>query len=158
MTGWRIGFAGGPAELIDAMRKIQSQSTSNPTTISQWAAVAALDGPMGFVKDNNNIFLRRRNFVVGALNQIDGIHCPTPEGAFYVYPSIEGLIGKRTPEGKQIRTDECFATELLNQKGVAVVFGAAFGLSPNFRISYASSDFLLHEACKRISAFCASLR
>ena len=157
MTGWRIGFAGGPRKLIDAMRKIQSQSTSNPTTISQWAAVAALDGPKDFIKTNNNIFIRRRNLVVEALNQIDGIHCPTPDGAFYVYPSIKGLIGKRTQEGRQIKTDECFSTELLNQQGVAVVFGAAFGLSPNFRISYATSDVLLHQACRRISAFCASL-
>ena len=157
MTGWRIGFAGGPEKLINAMRKIQSQSTSNPTTISQWAAVAALDGPRDFIKNNNNIFLRRQNFVVDALNQIDGIHCPTPEGAFYVYPSIAGLIGKITQDGKQIKTDECFSTELLNQEGVAVVFGGAFGLSPNFRISYATSDVLLHKACDRISAFCASL-
>ena len=157
MTGWRIGFAGGPEKLINAMRKIQSQSTSNPTTISQWAAVAALDGPRDFIKNNNNIFLRRQNFVVDALNQIDGIHCPTPEGAFYVYPSIAGLIGKLTQDGKQIKTDECFSTALLNQEGVAVVFGGAFGLSPNFRISYATSDVLLHKACDRISAFCASL-
>ena len=157
MTGWRIGFAGGPKKLIAAMRKVQSQSTSNPSTISQWAAVAALDGPMDFLKKNNDIFLRRRNFVIEALNQIEGIHCPTPEGAFYVYPSMEELIGKRTQEGKYIKTDECFATELLNQTGVAVVFGAAFGLSPNFRISYAASDAMLQKACARISTFCTSL-
>ena len=157
MTGWRIGYAGGPKELIAAMCKIQSQSTSNPCTISQWAALAALDGPTDFLKSNNEIFVRRRNLVVDALNQIDGIHCPTPEGAFYVYPSIAGLIGKTTRDGKRIEMDEDFAKELLNYTGVAVVFGAAFGLSPNFRISYATSDDELTDACQRIASFCATL-
>ncbi len=157
MTGWRIGYAGGPKELIEAMRKIQSQSTSNPCTISQWAALEALDGPTDFLKYNNEIFRRRRNIVVNALNQIDGIHCPTPEGAFYVYPSIAGLIGKTTRDGKRIKTDEDFATELLSDTGVAVVFGAAFGLSPNFRISFATSDEELIDGCQRISSFCKSL-
>ena len=157
MTGWRIGYAGGPKELIAAMCKIQSQSTSNPCTISQWAALAALDGPTDFLKSNNEIFVRRRNLVVDALNQIDGIHCPTPEGAFYVYPSIAGLIGKATRDGKRIEMDEDFAKELLNYTGVAVVFGAAFGLSPNFRISYATSDDELTDACQRIASFCATL-
>ena len=157
MTGWRIGYAGGPKELIKAMGKIQSQSTSNPCTISQWAALEALDGPTDFLKSNNEIFVRRRNLVVDALNQIEGIECPKPEGAFYVYPSIAGLIGKITKSGKQIETDEDFATELLNHTGVAVVFGAAFGLSPNFRISYATSDEQLSDACQRIATFCASL-
>ena len=157
MTGWRIGYAGGPKELIKAMGKIQSQSTSNPCTISQWAALEALDGPTNFLKSNNEIFVRRRNLVVDALNQIEGIECPKPEGAFYVYPSIAGLIGKITQSGKPIETDEDFATELLNHTGVAVVFGAAFGLSPNFRISYATSDEQLTDACQRIATFCASL-
>lgn len=157
MTGWRIGYAGGPKELIKAMGKIQSQSTSNPCTISQWAALEALDGPTDFLKSNNEIFVRRRNLVVDALNQIEGIECPKPEGAFYVYPSIAGLIGKITKSGKPIETDEDFATELLNHTGVAVVFGAAFGLSPNFRISYATSDEQLTDACQRIATFCASL-
>ena len=157
MTGWRIGYAGGPKELIKAMGKIQSQSTSNPCTISQWAALEALDGATDFLKSNNEIFVRRRNLVVDALNQIEGIECPKPEGAFYVYPSIAGLIGKITQSGKPIETDEDFATELLNHTGVAVVFGAAFGLSPNFRISYATSDEQLTDACQRIATFCASL-
>ena len=157
MTGWRIGYAGGPKELIKAMGKIQSQSTSNPCTISQWAALEALDGPTDFLKSNNEIFVRRRNLVVDALNQIEGIECPKPEGAFYVYPSIASLIGKITQSGKPIETDEDFATELLNHTGVAVVFGAAFGLSPNFRISYATSDEQLTDACQRIATFCASL-
>ena len=157
MTGWRIGYAGGPKELIKAMGKIQSQSTSNPCTISQWAALEALDGPTDFLKSNNEIFVRRRNLVVDALNQIEGIECPKPEGAFYVYPSIAGLIGKITQSGKPIETDEDFATELLNHTGVAVIFGAAFGLSPNFRISYATSDEQLTDACQRIATFCASL-
>ena len=157
MTGWRIGYAGGPKELIKAMGKIQSQSTSNPCTISQWAALEALDGPTDFLKSNNEIFVRRRNLVVDALNQIEGMECPKPEGAVYVYPSIAGLIGKITQSGKPIETDEDFATELLNHTGVAVVFGAAFGLSPNFRISYATSDEQLTDACQRIATFCASL-
>ncbi|MGH1577522.1 pyridoxal phosphate-dependent aminotransferase [Planktotalea sp.] len=157
MTGWRIGYAAGPKALIDAMRKIQSQSTSNPCTISQWAAVEALNGPQDFLAENNKVFVRRRDLVVEMLSAIDGISCPVPEGAFYVYPSIEGLIGKKTPEGVVIENDEVFATQLLEHSGVAVVFGAAFGLSPNFRVSYATSDEALKEACTRIQAFCASL-
>jgi aspartate aminotransferase len=157
MTGWRIGYAAGPKPLIDAMRKVQSQSTSNPCTISQWAAVEALNGPHDFVAPNNVMFARRRDLVVAALNAIDGVTCPTPEGAFYVYPSIAGLIGKRTPAGTVITDDEVFARALLEDTGVAVVFGAAFGLSPNFRISYATSDAALAEACARIQRFCAGL-
>ena len=157
MTGWRIGYAGGPETLIAAMRKVQSQSTSNPSSISQWAALEALTGSQEFLADNNEVFVRRRNLVVAALNAIDGIECPMPEGAFYVYPSIAGLIGKSTPKGHVIATDEEFAMQLLEETGVAVVFGAAFGLSPNFRVSYATSDELLKAACKRIADFCASL-
>ena len=157
MTGWRIGYAAGPEDLIAAMRKIQSQSTSNPCTISQWAAVEALTGSHDFIPEHNAVFVRRRDLVVAALNAIDGVTCPVPEGAFYVYPSIAGLIGKTTPAGTVIGNDEVFATALLEEKGVAVVFGAAFGLSPNFRVSYATSDAALAEACARITAFCASL-
>ncbi len=157
MTGWRIGYAGGPKELINAMRKVQGQSTNNPASISQWAAVEALNGPQDYIATSGAAFLRRRDLVVGLLNKIEGLTCPTPEGAFYVYPSIKGLIGKSTPEGKLIATDEDFATELLATEGVAVVFGAAFGLSPAFRISYATSDEILTEACARIARFCESL-
>ena len=158
MTGWRIGYAAGPERLIRAMGKVQSQSTSNPCTISQWAAVTALNGPQDFLADYRAIFQRRRDLVVAALNAIPGIACPVPEGAFYVYPSIAGLIGKRTASGRVIASDEDFATALLEETGVAVVFGAAFGLSPNFRISYATSDEALTEACRRIASFCATLR
>ena len=157
MTGWRIGYAAGPEKLIAAMRKIQSQSTSNPCTISQWAAVEALNGTQDYIAPNNEMFVRRRNLVVSMLNVIDGVICPTPEGAFYVYPSIEGLIGKTSSGGTLIDTDEAFATALLEETGVAVVFGAAFGLSPNFRVSYATSDEALKEACSRIQGFCAAL-
>ncbi|MEY8830747.1 pyridoxal phosphate-dependent aminotransferase [Sedimentitalea sp. XS_ASV28] len=157
MTGWRIGYAAGPAQLIAAMRKIQSQSTSNPCSISQWAAVEALNGPQDFLAPNNKIFKRRRDLVVSMLSEIEGITCPTPEGAFYVYPSIAGLIGKTTPSGVVIKDDETFATALLDDVGVAVVFGAAFGLSPNFRVSYATADEALKDACTRIQTFCASL-
>ena len=157
MTGWRIGYAGGPEELIGAMRKIQSQSTSNPCTISQWAALEALTGTQDFIAPNNEIFRRRRDLVLEGLRAIDGIECPTPEGAFYVYPSIEGLIGKTTAAGTTLDNDEAFATALLEEAGVAVVFGAAFGLSPAFRVSYATSDEALQEACKRIATFCAAL-
>lgn len=157
MTGWRIGYAAGPEPLIAAMRKIQSQSTSNPCTISQWAAVEALNGSHQFIAANNEVFKRRRNMVVERLNAIEGITCPTPEGAFYVYPSIAGLIGKVTPGGTKIADDETFAKALLEDTGVAVVFGAAFGLSPNFRVSYATSDAALSEACDRIEAFCKGL-
>ncbi len=157
MTGWRIGYAAGPVELIAAMRKIQSQSTSNPCSISQWAAVEALNGTQDFLAPNNAIFKRRRDMVIEMLNKAEGISCPTPEGAFYVYPSIAGCIGKTSPAGTKITDDEVFATALLEEKGVAVVFGAAFGLSPNFRVSYATSDEALKEACTRIQDFCASL-
>ena len=157
MTGWRIGYAAGPEKLIAAMRKVQSQSTSNPCSVSQWAAVEALTGTQDFLPTNNEIFVRRRNLVVSMLNAIDGMACPTPEGAFYVYPSIAGLIGKTTAAGTKINNDEEFATALLEEVGVAVVFGAAFGLSPNFRVSYATSDEALKEACTRIQTFCAGL-
>ena len=157
MTGWRIGYAAGPVEIIAAMRKIQSQSTSNPCSVSQWAAVEALNGPQDFLPANNETFKRRRDLVVSMLSEIDGITCPVPEGAFYVYPSIAGLIGKTSKGGARIDTDEAFATALLEETGVAVVFGAAFGLSPNFRVSYATSDEALKEACTRIQTFCAGL-
>ncbi|MEH6645107.1 pyridoxal phosphate-dependent aminotransferase [Sulfitobacter sp.] len=157
MTGWRIGYAAGPEKLIGAMRKVQSQSTSNPCSISQYAAVEALNGTQDYIAPHNEMFVRRRNIVVEALNAIEGVTCPVPEGAFYVYPSIAGLIGKTSPAGTLIENDEVFATALLEETGVAVVFGAAFGLSPNFRISYATSDENLVEACKRITAFCAGL-
>ncbi len=157
MTGWRIGYAAGPEELIKAMRKIQSQSTSNPCSISQWAAVEALSGPQDYIATNNETFKRRRDLVVEMLNAAEGIECPVPEGAFYVYPSINGCMGKTTPGGATIDTDETFAKALLEEKGVAVVFGGAFGLSPCFRVSYATSDENLKEACTRIQDFCASL-
>lgn len=157
MTGWRIGYAAGPVELIGAMRKVQSQSTSNPCSISQYAAVEALNGPQDYLAVNNETFVRRRNLVVSMLNDIDGVTCPTPEGAFYVYPDITGCIGKTSKAGTVITNDEVFATALLEETGVAVVFGAAFGLSPNFRVSYATSDEALLEACTRIQTFCAAL-
>jgi aspartate aminotransferase len=157
MTGWRIGYAAGPEILISAMRKIQSQSTSNPCTVSQWAAVEALNGTQDFIPKNNKVFRQRRNLVVEMLNETVGISCPIPDGAFYVYPSISGCIGKKTSSGVVIENDEVFATQLLEETGVAVVFGAAFGLSPNFRISYATSDKDLTEACTRIQKFCSAL-
>jgi len=157
MTGWRIGYAAGPQSLIAAMRKVQSQSTSNPCTISQWAAVEALSGTQDFLTTNNKTFIRRRNLVVEMLNEAKGITCPKPDGAFYVYPSISEIIGKTTPTGIEITNDEVFATSLLEDTGVAVVFGAAFGLSPNFRVSYATSDENLQKACKRIQRFCEVL-
>ena len=157
MTGWRIGYAAGPEALIAAMRKVQSQTTSNPCSISQWAALEALEGPQAFLQDNQTLFKGRRDLVVAGLNAIEGITCPIPEGAFYVYPSIAGLIGKTTPGGKVIATDEDFAIALLEDTGVAAVFGAAFGLSPNFRISYATSENQLSEACTRIAQFCERL-
>lgn len=158
MTGWRIGYCAGPEHLIAAMRKLQSQSTSNPTSISQWAAVEALNGPQDFIAERAKVFKERRDLVVSMLNQASGIKCPTPEGAFYVYPSCAGCIGKTTPKGKSIATDEDFATSLLEEEGVAVVHGAAFGLSPFFRISYATSTEVLKEACQRIQRFCGALR
>ena len=158
MTGWRIGYAGGPKPLIDLMRKVAGQTTSNPSSISQWAAVEALNGPQDFIGERRDAFERRRDLVVSMLNQATGIRCPNPEGAFYVYPSVEGLIGKATADGKVIDSDETFATALLEAEGVAVVHGAAFGLSPYFRISYATSDAVLEDACRRIQRFAASLR
>jgi aspartate aminotransferase len=158
MTGWRIGYAGGPKPLIDLMRKVASQTTSNPASVSQWAAVEALNGPQDFIAERAAHFERRRDLVVSMLNQAAGVRCPTPEGAFYVYPSVEGVIGRRTDGGAVIDSDEAFATELLNAEGVAVVHGAAFGLSPYFRISYATSESVLEEACRRIQRFCAGLR
>lgn len=158
MTGWRIGYAAGPEVLIAGMRKVQSQSTSNPCSISQWAAVEALTGPQDFLAAHNAVFVRRRDMVVSMLNDIDGVTCPVPDGAFYVYPSIAGLIGKTSAQGTLLSDDEAFATALLEEVGVAVVFGAAFGLSPNFRVSYATSDAALRDACQRIQRFCAGLR
>ena len=158
MTGWRIGYAAGKVELIKAMETIQSQQTSGTSSISQWAAVEALNGPQDFIAKNKAIFQARRDLVVSMLNQANGLECPTPEGAFYVYPSCAKLIGKKTPEGKVIKTDEDFVTALLETEAVAVVHGAAFGLGPAFRISYATSEKLLEEACRRIQRFCASLR
>ena len=158
MTGWRIGYAGGPDKLIGAMRKVISQTTSNPCSISQYASVEALNGPQGFLAERNAVFKQRRDLVVAELNKAEGLHCPTPEGAFYVYPSCAGAIGKRTPGGVLIENDEIFATELLTQGNVAVVFGSAFGMGPAFSISYATSTEALTEAMKRIQNFCASLK
>ncbi|MFE3837491.1 pyridoxal phosphate-dependent aminotransferase [Pseudogemmobacter sonorensis] len=157
MTGWRIGYAAGPLALIKAMANVQSQSTSNPCAISQWAALEALSGPQDFLPGFRAAFQRRRDLVVGMLNAAPGLTCPKPEGAFYVYPDISGCIGKTSPQGTRITDDEAFATALLEEEGVAVVFGAAFGLSPNFRVSYATSDEVLREACTRIQRFCAAL-
>jgi aspartate aminotransferase len=158
MTGWRIGYCAGPEQLIKAMTKVQSQSTSNPTSISQWAAVEALNGPQDFIPQRAEAFKARRDLVVSMLNQAKGLKCPTPEGAFYVYPSCEGCIGKTTPDGKVIKSDEDFALALIEAEGISVVHGAAFGLSPFFRISYATSTDELTDACQRIQRFCASLR
>ena len=157
MTGWRIGYGAGPVELIKAMANVQSQSTSNPCSISQYAALAALEGPQDYITESRAVFQRRRDLVVAGLNQCEGIDCPTPEGAFYVYPSIARLIGRRTAAGVEITDDRTFAMELLNATGVAVVFGEAFGLSPHFRISYATSDAQLTDAVARIRGFCGSL-
>ncbi len=158
MTGWRIGYAGGPVHLIKAMGTIQSQSTSNPCSVSQYAALEGLTGPQAFLTTNKALFQRRRDLVVGMLNQCPGVTCPTPEGAFYVYPDISGCIGKTSAGGARITDDEAFAAALLEETGVAVVFGAAFGLSPNFRVSYATADETLREACTRIRRFCEGLR
>ena len=157
MTGWRIGYAAGPVALIKAMGTIQSQSTSNPTSVSQYAALEALTGPQDFLADWRRVFQGRRDLVVSMLNEAKGIRCPNPEGAFYVYPDISGCIGKATPASTVITNDEVFATALLEETGVAVVFGAAFGVSPNFRVSYATSDEVLRKACVRIQRFCAGL-
>ncbi|MEH6792226.1 pyridoxal phosphate-dependent aminotransferase [Parasphingorhabdus sp.] len=157
MTGWRIGYAGGPAWLIKAMAKLQSQSTSNPSSISQAAAVAALNGPQDFLIERNAAFERRRDLVVSMLNDTPGLECPTPEGAFYVYPDASGVIGKTTPKGQVIKTDEDLITYFLEEAQVAAVHGAAFGLSPAFRISYATSEEILTEACTRIQRACSAL-
>src|SRR6476469_6153644 len=158
MTGWRIGYAGGPEPLIKAMAKLQSQSTSNPTSVSQWAALEALTGPQDFIAANNRVFRERRDLVVAMLNQSRGLSCPTPQGAFYVFPSCADTIGRTAPSGKVIGNDEDFATELLGAEGVAVVHGAAFGMSACFRISYATATAALEDACQRVQRFCASLR
>ncbi|MCH1427874.1 MAG: pyridoxal phosphate-dependent aminotransferase [Alphaproteobacteria bacterium] len=158
MTGWRIGYATGPKPLIKGIAKIQSQSTTNPNTIAQYAALAALNGPVDFLADNNAAFVRRRNFVVSRLNSIDGLQCSMPDGAFYVYPSCAGVIGKKTPDGTLIETDSDYVTYLLEAEGVACVQGTAFGLSPYFRISYATSDTLLDEALNRIERATIKLR
>jgi aspartate aminotransferase len=157
MTGWRIGYAAGPKALVRAMTTIQGQSTTNACSISQWAALAALTGPRDYIGEAAAAFRRRRDMVVARLNAVPGLTCPLPEGAFYVYPSIADLIGRRTPAGVAIDNDEAFARELLAAEGVAVVFGAAFGGSPNFRISYAAADAVLAEACDRIARFCNGL-
>ena len=158
MTGWRIGFAGGPLPIIKAMGKLQSQSTSNPCSISQAAAVAALNGPQDFLIERNAAFERRRDLVVSMLNQINGVHCPRPDGAFYVYPDVSGLIGKATPGGATIASDAALVDYFLDDYRVAAVHGAAFGLSPAFRISYATSEEVLIEGCGRIQEACAALR
>jgi aspartate aminotransferase len=158
MTGWRIGYAGGPEPLIKAMATIQSQSTSNPAAVSQWAAVEALDGPQDFIPKHNKIFRERRDLCVSMLNQANGLKCPKPEGAFYVYPSCAGTMGKTTPTGKKLATDEDFVTELLETEGVAVVQGTPFGVGPAFRISYATKTEDLEEACRRIQRFCGNLK
>ena len=158
MTGWRLGYAGAPEFLIKAMATLQSQSTTNPNAAAQWAGVEALDGPQDFIAKHNAIFKERRDLCVGMLNQANGLHCPKPEGAFYVYPTCHGTIGKTAPSGKKLATDEDFVTELLETEGVAVVQGTAFGLGPAFRISYATTTEMLEEACSRIQRFCGSLR
>ena len=158
MTGWRIGYAGGPESLIKTMAMIQSQSTSNPTAVAQYAALEALDGPQDFIPKHNKIFKERRDLCVSMLNQAKGIVCPKPEGAFYVYPSCAGTIGKTAPTGKKLATDEDFVTELLEAEGVAVVQGTPFGVGPAFRISYATATSALEEACTRIQRFCGNLQ
>ncbi|HZA02696.1 MAG TPA: pyridoxal phosphate-dependent aminotransferase [Hyphomicrobiaceae bacterium] len=158
MTGWRMGYAAGPEPLIKAMGKLQSQSTSNPSSITQWASVEALTGPQDFIEKNNKTFVRRRDLVLSMLNQAKGLKCPKPEGAFYVYPSCEALLGKTTPRGVKINNDEDFVTALLEEEGVACVHGSAFAMSPFFRISYATDTASLEDACRRIQRFCGSLQ
>lgn len=157
MTGWRIGYAAGPEKLIKAMDLIQGQQTSGASSIAQWAAVEALNGPQDFIPMSRKVFEERRDLVVSMLNQATGLKCPKPEGAFYVYPSCAALIGKKAPSGKVIETDEDFVMELLATEGVATVHGSSFGLGPNFRVSYATSNANLEEACRRIQRFCAAL-
>jgi aspartate aminotransferase len=158
MTGWRIGYAGGREDLIKAMSMLQSQSTSNPVAVSQWASVEALNGPQDFIAKHNAIFKERRDICVSMLNQANGLKCPKPEGAFYVYPSCAGTMGRTAPSGKKLETDEDFVTELLESEGVAVVQGTPFGYGPAFRISYATKTGDLEEACRRIQRFCGNLR
>lgn len=158
MTGWRIGYAGGPEQLIKAMATLQSQSTSNPASIAQYAAVEALNGPQDFIAEHNKIFKQRRDLVVSMLNQASCLHCPTPEGAFYVYPCVKNILGKTSAGGRLIDSDSCFTEALLEEESVAVVQGEAFGLSPYFRISYATGTDVLEEACTRIQRFCGNLR
>jgi len=158
MTGWRLGYGAGPETLINAMRKLQSQSTSNPCSITQWAAIEALDGPQDFIAKNNEKFVERRDLVVGMLNQANGLRCPKPQGAFYVYPNCAGAMGKTSASGMAIATDADFVTALLEEEGVAVVHGAAFASSPAFRVSYATSNEALEEACRRIQRFCGNLK
>ncbi|WP_027351319.1 pyridoxal phosphate-dependent aminotransferase [Halotalea alkalilenta] len=157
MTGWRVGYAGGPEPLIKAMDKIQGQITSGINTIAQWAAVEALTGPQDFIQEWRQIFERRRDLVVELLNQAEGVDCQRPDGAFYAYPSCGALLGRRAPDGTLIDSDEAFTRALLETEGVALVHGGAFGLAPNFRVSYAAATDQLEEACKRIQRFCASL-
>ncbi len=158
MTGWRLGYCGASKEIIAAMNKIQSQSTTSTSSISMAAAVEALNGPQEFITNHNKAFVRRRDLVVNLLNSIDGLSCLTPQGAFYVYPSCEGVLGKETPDGKEIFNDEDFMTYLLESEGIAGVHGAAFGLSPYFRLSYATSDEILKDACARIKRACEKLK
>src|SRR4051794_21533891 len=158
MTGWRIGYAAGPEMLIKAMATLQSQSTTNPNAIAQWASIEALDGPQDFILRHNKIFKERRDLCVSMLNQAKGLHCPKPDGAFYVYPTCAGTMGKTAPSGKKLASDEDFVTELLEAEGVAVVQGSAFGLGPAFRISYATATTALQDACERIQRFCGNLR
>ena len=158
MTGWRLGYCGAPKEIIAAMNKIQSQSTTSTSSISMAASVEALNGSQDFIEEHNQAFVRRRDLVVNLLNQIDGLSCLTPQGAFYVYPSCAGVIGKKTPEGKKISNDEDFMSYLLESEGIAGVHGAAFGLSPYFRLSYATSDEILKDACARIKRACEQLK
>jgi aspartate aminotransferase len=157
MTGWRVGYAAGAVDLVKAMNKIQSQSTTSTSTISQWASVAALEGDHSFLAERNEVFRERRDLVVSMLNQATGLTCAMPEGAFYVYPSCAGAMGKKTPDGKVLETDEDFVTYLLEAEGVAAVHGEAFGLSPHFRVSYATSTEALEDACQRIQRACAAL-
>jgi aspartate aminotransferase len=158
MTGWRIGYCAGPLPLIRAMAKLQSQTVSNPASISQWASVEALNGPQDFLPEFRRAFQERRDLVVSMLNQAKGVECARPEGAFYVFARIRRLIGTVAPSGRRIETDQDFVNELLDAEGVAVVHGAAFGLSPFFRVSYASSMEALEEACRRIQRFCGTLQ
>ena len=157
MTGWRVGYAAGPLELIKAMNMISSQSTTSTSTISQWAALEALRGPQDFIGEHNKVFKERRDLVVSMLNDAEGITCATPEGAFYVYPSVAGMIGRKTPDGNVLGSDEDVAKYLLGSEGVAVVHGEAFGLSPHFRVSYATATEVLSEACTRIQRAAAAL-